>query len=111
MIAFCGIACNDCPALMATEADDNNKRAEVAKLWSQEYNTDLKANDINCDGCQTDSGRLFGHCQVCEIRKCGFEMKVANCAYCNEYACDKLNKFFDMVPDAKTQLDSIRNAI
>jgi len=94
MIAVCGINCYKCLAFIATQADDDDKRAEVAKLWSKEYNADIQAKDVNC-----------------EIRKCGFEMRVANCAYCNDYACDKLNQFFDMVPDAKKQLDDIRNSV
>jgi hypothetical protein len=32
-----------------------------------------------------------------------------NCAYCVEYACDKLNDFHTKVPDAKSKLDAIRN--
>ena len=111
MIAVCGINCYKCPAFIATQANDDAKRAEVAELWSKEYNADIQAKDINCDGCQSDSGVLFNHCQVCEIRKCGFEMRVANCAYCNDYVCDKLNQFFDMVPDAKKQLDQIRHSV
>ncbi|MBN2028763.1 DUF3795 domain-containing protein [bacterium] len=111
MIAFCGIACDECPAWIATQADDDDKRAEAAKLWSKEYNTHLQAKDINCEGCQSDGSVLFGHCQVCEIRKCGLEMRVANCAYCHDYACGKLNRFFDMVPDAKKRLDGIRDSL
>ena len=46
MIAFCGIACHECGALIATENKDNEKRAEVAELWSKEYNVDIKPEDI-----------------------------------------------------------------
>ncbi len=111
MIAFCGIICSECPAWIATQADDDDKRAEVARLWSKEYNTDLQAKDIDCDGCHSDGGTLFGHCQVCEIRKCGLEMRVANCAYCPDYACHKLDQFFKMAPDAEKRLDGIRQVL
>ncbi len=111
MIAFCGLACHECPALLATNANDDGKRAEVAKLWSKQFNTDIKPEDINCDGCHSDSGRLFGYSQTCEIRKCGMEKKVPNCAYCSDYSCEKLNDFFNMMPDAKKNLDEIRATI
>jgi len=30
------------------------------------------------------------------------------CSECDDYACEKLEAFFRMVPDAKKQLDGIR---
>ena len=109
MISFCGLLCNECGAFIATRDDDDEKRAEVAEQWSNGYNADIKPEDINCDGCLSGSERLFNHCKVCVIRKCGKEKSIANCAYCDEYACEKLEKIFQMVPDTKKQLDEIRN--
>jgi hypothetical protein len=34
---------------------------------------------------------------------------VKNCAYCADYACDKLLKFFEMAPQAKKNLEEIRD--
>ncbi len=111
MIAFCGLACHECPALLATKADDDEKRAEVAQLWSKQFNADIKPDEINCDGCQSGGENLFGHCKVCEIRKCGKEKSVSNCAYCVEYSCEKLGMVFDMMPDAKKRLDDINSKV
>ena len=108
MIAFCGIDCHECGALIATRENDDTKRKEVAELWSKEFNTDIQPQDINCDGCISEGGILFSHCDVCEIRICGKGKAIANCAYCAEYACDKLEELFSMVPEAKTRLDKIR---
>ncbi|MFA4916897.1 MAG: DUF3795 domain-containing protein [Syntrophales bacterium] len=105
MIAFCGMACHECPTLLATQADDDEKRAKVAKLLSKQFKMELKIEDINCDGCQQNSGRLLGHCLKCQIRKCGMGKKVLNCAYCSDYSCKKLDMFFNMMPDAKNRLD------
>ena len=85
------------------------ERRKVAELWSKQYNADIKPEDVNCDGCLSESGRLIGHCKVCEIRKCGRDKNIINCAYCNEYACEKLNQFFKMAPDAKTTLEDIKD--
>ena len=109
MISFCGIVCTECPGYIATQKDDDNERRKIAELWSKQYNADIKSEDVNCDGCLSDSGRLIGHCKVCEIRKCGQDKKIINCAYCNEYACEKLNQFLEMMPDAKTTLEDIKN--
>jgi len=111
MTAFCGLICIECGAFIATQNDDDRKRAEVAQLWSKQYNHDLKPADINCDGCTSDSDRLIGHCHVCEIRKCGKQKAILNCAYCDDYACEKLEGFFKMVPDAKKHLDEIKSGL
>ena len=111
MIAFCGIVCSECPALLATQEDDDTKRKKVAETWSKQYNATIKPEDVNCDGCRSEGKRIFGYCNVCEIRKCGTEKNVENCAHCSEYACDKLTKFFAMVPAAKTALEQIRKSL
>ena len=110
IVSFCGLLCNECDAFIATENDDDEKRVEVARLWSAQYNAEFKPEDINCDSCLSDGERLFGHCKVCQIRKCGKEKGIVNCAHCDEYACEKLEEFFQMVPDAKKRLDQIRSA-
>lgn len=108
VIAFCGIPCHECGAFLATRDDNDERRAKVAQLWSKEYKKDIKPEDINCEGCVSDSENLFNYTKICEIRKCGKEKDVANCAYCDDYACEKLEKIFEMVPDAKNRLDEIR---
>lgn len=111
MIAVCGIVCSECPALLATQKDDDAERKTVAESWSKMFNADIKPEDINCDGCTSGGKSLFNYCNVCEIRKCGKEKQVENCAYCNEYACDKLTEFFTMAPEAKTTLEEIRKSL
>ena len=70
----------------------------------------LQFKDINdCDGCIVNSGRLFSSCKQCEIRKCVIEKELERCAYCEDYACEKLTDFFIHDPDAEKQLEEIRN--
>jgi len=111
MIAFCGIVCTECPAFLATQKDDDDGRRKIAESWSKQYNADINPEDINCEGCLSESGRLFSYCKVCEIRKCEQEKSLKNCAYCDEYACEKLSKFFKMAPNAKTTLEKIRKSL
>ena len=110
IIAYCGLVCDECSAYIATKNDDNEKRKETAELWSKEYGGDIKAEDINCAGCLTASENVYQHCKTCEIRKCGMSKEIDNCAFCNDYACDKLLKFFESVPEAKKRLDGIRSS-
>ena len=108
IVAYCGIPCSDCPAYIATRENDDALRRETAKKWSEMFKSDIKPQDINCDGCPTDSERIFNHCHVCEIRKCAREKKVKTCAGCTEYPCQKLSAFLAQVPEAKATLEEIR---
>jgi hypothetical protein len=111
MIAYCGLDCSACPAFLATQADDPQKRAETAQSWSKQFHVEIKPEEINCDGCHSSSGRLFTHPQVCEIRKCGLEKRIPHCAHCPEYACEKLTALFGMAPEAKEELDKIHREL
>jgi hypothetical protein len=107
MTACCGLDCAACPAFIATQSDDPRKRAETARLWSEQFHAEIEPEDINCDGCQSKSGRLFTHPRVCQIRKCGIDKQVSNCGHCSEYACGQLTALFEMAPEAKAELDRI----
>jgi hypothetical protein len=111
MIGYCGITCSECPAMLATVKDDDQERARVAQMWSEQFKVTLNAEDINCNGCLSTTEPLFSHCKVCEIRKCGQEKQVMNCAYCDDYDCEKLTKFLDMVPEARSKLEKIRQTL
>ena len=108
MIAYCGIVCTDCEAFTATQKNDNAKRKELAEAWSKEFSHEIKPEEINCDGCLSFDGRHISYCNVCEIRKCGIEKDVENCAGCVEYKCEKLEKFHEQAPKAKGNLEEIR---
>lgn len=109
MIAYCGLTCTDCPAYLATRADDRAELERVAAMWREEYNApDITAESVICDGCLADSERKCGHWHECEIRACAMALNVANCAHCADYGCDKIEGFFGFVPDARATLDRVR---
>ncbi len=108
MIAFCGIECGECKALIATQKNDPEMRKAIATEWSKEFGHEIKPEDINCVGCLILDGPHINYCNICEIRKCGTQKNVQNCAYCIEYKCGKLEKFHENAPKAKDRLDQIR---
>jgi hypothetical protein len=110
-IAYCGLICTDCLAYLATQADDDKQRKEVAEKWTREYKHDFKPEDINCDGCIPTTGKHVGQCFVCTVRKCGQEKGVTNCAYCDDYICEQLGKYFEMAPVMKANLEEIRKGL
>jgi hypothetical protein len=108
MIACCGLVCSDCPTFIATQKNDDRMREETAKKWSEMFHSDIKPADINCDGCTSNSTKLFNYCGQCDIRKCARERGAKSCAYCTEYPCEKLTAFLKNAPEAKVVLDDIR---
>ena len=112
IVAYCGLVCSDCPAYIATQADDAAALEQVAAQWREEYNApNITVDHVICDGCLTEQGRKCGHCADCDIRACGMARGVANCAHCSEYPCERNERFFGFVPDARTVLDEIRRGL
>jgi hypothetical protein len=107
IIAFCGLDCHECGAFLATQENDDQKRATVAQEWSRLFKVEIKLEDINCDGCLSEGGRVFNYRKVCEIRKCGKGKSLKNCGYCGKYPYQKLDFIFSNAPDAKNRLYKI----
>jgi len=108
IIGACGIVCSECPAYIATQADDADGIAKTAAEWSAQFDAEIKPENVWCDGCLTEGERKCGHTGECDVRACVVERKLANCAHCNDYACEKLTKFMEFVPEVKEVLDGIR---
>jgi hypothetical protein len=108
MLAYCGVDCAACPALIATRTDDAALRAKTAAEWSKSFGHDFKPEEVNCTGCPTAAGPHIGYCSICEIRKCAAARKLQNCALCPDYACAMLAGFHKNAHEAKARLDAIR---
>jgi hypothetical protein len=108
LLGACGLVCSACPAYVATQANDEEKIAAIAKRWSEEYGHEIKPEYVWCEGCLTDGERKCGHTRECDVRACAVGRGVANCAYCDDYGCEKITAFFKMVPAAKEKLDALR---
>ena len=112
IIAYCGLNCAECPAYLATQSGDPAALERVVAEWRVAFNApDMTAESIICDGCLvTDGGRLAGYCSMCEIRTCAIERAVANCAFCADYGCAKLEGFLAQAPAARETLEQLRAA-
>jgi len=111
IIAMCGLICDNCKAFIATQKDDDEMRQKVVDAWSTD-DEPLKLEDIDCDGC-TIGKRLHSFCAVCDVRICGLQRNVENCAYCDEYPCERLEKLLKSFrtvsgEEAKANLEEIR---
>jgi len=115
-IVYCGLVCEGCGIYLATREKDPDKqkkmRIEIVRILKEEFGQEERPEDItDCDGCKMENGRLFSGCKNCEIRKCAREKSIENCAHCNEYACERLDRFFTTYPEAKLRLDVVRSEL
>ncbi|MFX0177640.1 MAG: DUF3795 domain-containing protein [Candidatus Hodarchaeota archaeon] len=109
MIVYCGINCLECPAYIATQRDNREEIEKIAKSWSNEE-ISFVPEEIYCDGCNAN-GRIFSWCEKCDIRRCCRAKEFENCAYCEEFICDKLNNTFEKTPSARINLEKICKSI
>ena len=110
-LAYCGLDCANCPALVALANDDKELKIKTAREWSKLYNADIKPEDIECTGCVSREGVKFGHCHKCEIRKCADVKGLETCAHCDKFACEKVSWLLDAVPEAKENLEEERKNV
>jgi hypothetical protein len=111
MIAYCGLVCSGCPTFLATQNNDDVARKKTAALYAEKFGFDLKPEDINCDGCKSEQGKLIGYCQACEIRQCCRAKGLENCAHCSDQPCESLIKFHEFSNDAKASFEALRREI
>ncbi len=108
LIAACGLDCSECPAYLATLANDQAAMEQVAAQWREQFHSPtISVADVICDGCMAGE-RHGGYCGECGIRKCVNERGLQNCAYCADYACEPLQNFFKMAPQVQGTLETIR---
>ena len=109
MIGCCGLNCTKCGAYIATQADDDVKREEVAQEWTRQHGHHFTAEQINCDGCQGDGRAPDWTAKMCPIRKCCRNRGVETCAACSQYPCEQLEGMFEDGSEARVNLDALRD--
>jgi len=109
MVAYCGLACEECPAFVAKRTGDEALQQATAKRWSgPEF--PVAPEEVYCDGCSVTDGDLFKHCSICAVRSCAELRGVGTCAECPDYGCDKLEKLFSIVGvEARATLERLRD--
>jgi hypothetical protein len=116
MIAYCGLACENCPIHLATLETDisiqTKMRVHIAEELSKIYGTTPKPEIIaDCDGCKIINGRLFPPCTGCKIRECAISKNLVNCAFCEDFVCEKLEKHYKFDPGSRDRLEAIRKTL
>lgn len=107
-IAFCGLACSECPVYIATKTGDEELKEKLAKEYSTE-SFKFEKDDMNCTGCHSIEGANKKMCVECPMRECGMEKKLTHCAECNEYPCQHIEGYVPAGSDNRKTLDGLAN--
>jgi hypothetical protein len=116
LVAYCGLTCKNCPIYWVSREEDKEKqqkmKAKIAQLGSEHYGIEMTADDItDCDGCRTETGKLYHACMKCEIRQCARTRNLITCAHCSDYSCEKIQKHLKADPSSKIWIELIRSTI
>lgn len=110
IIAYCGLDCGKCDAFTVTQANDLERKKQMAKRWTEGLDIEFKPEDIDCTGCK--SSKISGWCtKICKIRPCAEVRRVKTCGHCEDYPCTRLEQFLSNEPKAARNLEEIRRAL
>ncbi len=115
LIAYCGLECGTCPIYLATRQPDPKERTrmrwEIIRQCREHYGIEYTLEDItDCDGCSSQTGRLFRSSSTCSLRKCARDREIKSCASCSDYPCQRLAAFLSREPAAKKRLEQMRSS-
>ena len=116
-IAYCGLNCASCDVYQATAYDDDDMRAAYSSKVFEQFKIEVEPASVSCYGCR-DERPKSGYCAWCQVRQCAIDRGLENCATCEDYACEKLDKVHaamisvgkavDGVASARINLETIR---
>ena len=90
ILTKCGYRCDLCLAYKSN-VEKNDQRDILSDGWKSLYGFRIKPNDIVCEGCVScDNPDLID--KACPVRLCVIDKEIENCAFCDEYICEKLKK-------------------
>lgn len=106
-LSACGLNCPGCECYEAHQANDLARKEDIAVRWSKNYDAELKAADIACEGCMSE-GVHFSWCDKCPIRACVVSKSFQSCAECADFPCATNEFLYNAVPEAKKTIESQR---
>ncbi len=100
ILARCGYRCDLC----AARSEDPEIRQKLVEGWKKYLNLHMyDVDNVKCDGCYGETRADM----KCPIRPCVIEKGIENCAYCDEYICDKLKPFLGSREEYYTKFPDI----
>ena len=90
ILTKCGYRCDLCLAYKPN-VELNDKRSLLSDGWFEIFGFRIQPNDIICEGCVSCENPLLID-KACPVRPCVDLKGLKNCAFCEEYICEKLKQ-------------------
>ena len=99
MVGICGLYCGTCPCYLADKKHDE----KYLERMSRERGYSVE--EIHCHGCLSD--KVAVHCKDCShgFRKCASEKQVTWCFQCDDFPCQRLKDFKDVLRVRRPSVD------
>ncbi|MDP6150407.1 MAG: DUF3795 domain-containing protein [Gammaproteobacteria bacterium] len=107
--AYCGLDCSGCEVYQATTFDDDDLRQKYADKVLEQFKVKVEPATVNCFGCKDERPKT-GYCAMCEVRKCTTDKGLENCAFCEYYGCEKLQKVHKAMISVGKAVDGVASA-
>jgi len=88
ILTRCGYRCDLCQAYKPNVEADPSAQQKMSDGWFKYFGFRIPPEEILCDGCMEVNPRLLD--KDCPVRPCVLEIGLENCAYCEDYICEKL---------------------
>lgn len=88
ILTRCGYRCDLCLAYRPNIESNPANQQKLSDGWYQYFGFRIPAEKILCDGCLAENPQLID--QSCPVRPCVLAKGLENCAYCEQYRCEKL---------------------
>ena len=97
-ISCCGFRCKICP-MYKNKAEDKQFLQRISDGFFKYYGFRLPLDNLYCDGCTPENCENPKKIDTeCPVRPCVLEKGIPNCAYCDQYICEKLSQRI-VIPD------------
>lgn len=90
ILSRCGYRCDLCLAYRPNVEADPRRQKKLSDGWYTYFGFRIPANEIVCDGCWADDGRLID--AACPVRPCVIARGLQNCAQCADQGCAALEQ-------------------
>jgi hypothetical protein len=88
ILSKCGYRCDMCLAYQPNLIKNPENKQILSDGWHKYFGFRIRQEDIYCDGCHSNDGRQID--SSCPVRPCVIEHGIDNCAYCEDFICEKL---------------------
>ena len=103
ILARCGYRCDLCPGYLGN-IKSSEDRQRCSDGWFTYIGVRYLPEEIGCRGCLDEEEPADLNCPV---RPCVKEKGVDNCAYCKDFACDKLKTRMNFFEDRLGDLTKV----